>query len=216
MARVEWSHLPMLNKLYGKKLGMTRYFLQEGKSVPVTILQVGPCVVTQKKSVEKEGYNAVQIGYGPKKENRVNRPIKGHQKAAGKGYFAYLREVRVEDSAVFDLGQEIKSDIFSAGDIVTVIGSSKGRGFAGVMKRWGFGGGRKTHGSRSHRIPGSIGCSASPGRVQKGRKLPGQMGNERVTVKNLKIVDVRPEMDIVLVAGAVPGSKNGFVEICKA
>jgi len=206
----------MLNKLYGKKLGMTRYFLQEGKSVPVTILQVGPCVVTQKKSVEKEGYNAVQIGYGPKKENRVNRPIKGHQKAAGKGYFAYLREVRVEDSAVFDLGQEIKSDIFSAGDIVTVIGSSKGRGFAGVMKRWGFGGGRKTHGSRSHRIPGSIGCSASPGRVQKGRKLPGQMGNERVTVKNLKIVDVRPEMDIVLVAGAVPGSKNGFVEICKA
>lgn len=206
----------MLNKLYGKKLGMTRYFLQEGKSVPVTILQIGPCVVTQKKSVEKEGYNAVQIGYGPKKENRVNRPIKGHQKAAGKGCFTHLREVRVEDSAVFDLGQEIKSDIFSAGDIVTVIGSSKGRGFAGVMKRWGFGGGRKTHGSRAHRIPGSIGCSASPGRVQKGRKLPGQMGNQRVTVKNLKIVDVRPEMDIVLVAGAVPGSKNGFVEICKA
>lgn len=206
----------MLNKLYGKKLGMTRYFLQEGKSVPVTILQIGPCVVTQKKSVEKEGYNAVQIGYGPKKENRVNRPIKGHQKAAGKGFFTHLREVRVEDSAAFDLGQEIKSDIFSAGDIVTVIGSSKGRGFAGVMKRWGFGGGRKTHGSRAHRIPGSIGCSASPGRVQKGRKLPGQMGNQRVTVKNLKIVDVRPEMDIVLVAGAVPGSKNGFVEICKA
>ena len=205
----------MVKTLFGKKVGMTRYFLDEGKSVPVTVVKVGPCVVLQKKSLEKEGYNAIQIGFEPQKENRVNKPLKGHFDAAGAGYFVHLHEIGVDDPELFELGQEIKSDVFSVGDVVNVIGTSKGRGFSGVMKRWGFRGGRKTHGSRSHRIPGSIGCSATPGRVLKGKKMPGRMGQQRVTVKNLKIVDVRPEMDVVLIRGAVPGSANSLVEISK-
>lgn len=206
----------MVNKLIGKKLGMTRIFLDEGKSVPVTVLQIGPCIVTQKKTHDKDGYNAIQVGYGPRKDSRVNKPLKGHLNAAAKGCFVHLKEIRVENPEEFDLGNEIKSDIFSAGEMIHVRGLSKGRGFSGVVRRWGFGGGKKTHGSRSHRIPGSIGCSASPGRVQKGKKLPGRMGMQNVTVKNLQIVDVRPEMDIVLVKGAVPGSCNSLIEIIKA
>jgi large subunit ribosomal protein L3 len=166
----------MVNKLFGKKLGMTRYFLDEGKSVPVSVLKLGPCVVIQKKTNTKEGYNAIQVGFGTQKESRVNKARLGHFKSAGEGCFAHLREIEVEDSDSFELGQEIKSDVFNVGDVVHVSGISKGRGFAGVMKRWGFSGGRKTHGSRSHRIPGSIGCSATPGRVNKGKKLPRQDG----------------------------------------
>jgi len=206
----------MVEKLIGKKLGMTRYFLEDGRSVPVTVLQVGPCVVIQKKTVGREGYNAVQVGYEKQKETRVNKPLQGHFRQAGAGYFKHLREIRVDDPDSFELGQEIKSDVFSIGDRVHVSGISKGSGFSGVLKRWGFSGGRKTHGSRSHRVPGSIGCSAPPGRVLKGKKLPGRMGDQRVTVKNLRIVDLRPEMDLVIVKGAVPGSKNGLVEISKA
>ena len=206
----------MVKKLFGKKLGMTRHFLEEGRSVPVTVLKIGPCFVVQKKTVEKDGYNAIQVGYEPQKENRINKPLRGHLKAAGKRYFTHLKEIRVNDPETFELGQEIKSDIFGVNELVHVSGTSKGRGFSGVIKRWGFSGGRKTHGSRSHRIPGSIGCSATPGRVQKGKKLPGRMGCQRVTIKNLKIVDIRPEMDVVLVEGAVPGIPNGLVEICKA
>jgi len=205
----------MVNKLFGRKLGMTRVFLEGGKRVPVTVLRVGPCVVIQKKTREKDGYDAIQVGCEPRKETRVKKPLTGHFKAAGKGCFAHLREICVEDTDNFELGHEIKSDIFEVGDLVHVSGISKGRGFSGVMKRWGFSGGKKTHGSRSHRIPGSIGCSATPGRVQKGKKLPGRMGNQRVTMKNLEVVDVRPEMDVVLIKGAVPGSRNSFVEICK-
>ena len=205
----------MVKKLYGKKLGMTRYFLEEGKSIPVTVLEVGPCVVLKKKTLEKEGYNAIQVGFGHQKENRVKKPLLGHFKSAGTGCFSHVKEIRVEDPENFDIGQEIKSDIFQVGDIVNVSGTSKGRGFSGVLKRWGFSGGKKTHGSRSHRIPGSIGSSAMPARVHKGKKLPGRMGFERVTIKNLKVVDIRPEADAVLVKGAVPGSRNGLVEICK-
>ena len=205
----------MVNKLIGKKLGMTRVFLDEGKSIPVTVLKVGPCVVLQKKTREKDGYDAIQVGYEPRKETRVNKPLKGHFEAAAKGCFAHLKEIRVEDTEQFELGNEIKSDVFQAGDRIQISGLSKGRGFSGVMKRWGFAGGRKTHGSRSHRVPGSIGCSASPGRVTKGKKLPGRMGNQRVTIKNLRVVDVRPEMDVVLVKGAVPGSNNSLIEISK-
>ncbi|MCD6297684.1 MAG: 50S ribosomal protein L3 [Deltaproteobacteria bacterium] len=205
----------MVKKLFGRKLGMTQHFLEEGKSVPVTVLKIGPCVVTQKKTVEKEGYNAIQVGYEPKKESRINKPLRGHFRASGERYFAHLNEIRIDDPETFDLGQEIKSDIFNVNDIVHVIGISKGRGFSGVIKRWGFSGGRKTHGSRSHRIPGSIGCSATPGRVLKGKKMPGRMGCHRVTIKNLKVVGVRPEMDVVLVRGAVPGSSNGLIEITK-
>ena len=206
----------MVEKLFGRKLGMTRYFLEEGRAEAVTVLKIGPCVVVQKKSADKEGYNAIQVGFEPQKESRVNKPLKGHFKAAGVGPFKFLREIKVDDPEAFELGQELKADIFQIGDLVHVSGHSKGRGFSGVMKRWGFSGGRKTHGSRSHRIPGSIGCSATPGRVIKGKKLPGHYGNQRVTVKNLKVVDVRPELDVVVVKGAVPGSKNSFVEIWKA
>lgn len=206
----------MIKKIFGKKVGMTSFFLEEGKSVPVTVLKIGPCVVVQKKTREKEGYNAVQLGYGPKKEARVNKPLRGHFKTVGDRCFSQLREVRVEDPEDFQLGDEIRSDIFTVGESVDVRGLSKGRGFSGVMKRWGFSGGKATHGSRSHRIPGSIGACATPGRVQKGRKMPGRMGNQNVTVKNLKVVDVRPEMDLVLVKGAVPGAANSFLEIRKA
>jgi len=205
----------MVKKLIGKKLGMIQHFLEKGESVPVTVLQVGPCVVVQKKTREKEGYNAIQVGYGLKNERRVNKPMKGHFKASGGRYFSCLREIGIEDPASFELGQELTADIFSAGDVVNVSGVSKGRGFAGVMKRWGFAGGRKTHGSRSHRVPGSMGSSATPGRVQKGKKLPGRMGHQNVIVKNLFVVDVRPEADVILVKGAVPGSRNSIVEISK-
>ncbi len=203
----------MVDRILGKKLGMTRYFLDEGRSVPVTILQVGPCVVVQKKTLAKEGYNAIQIGFEPQSENRTNKPRRGHFKRAGTGIFRHLREVPVSDPETFELGQEIRSDFFRVGDRVQVSGLSRGRGFAGVLKRWGFSGGKNTHGCRSHRVPGSIGCNTSPGRVVKGKKMPGRMGNARVTVKNLKVVDVRPEMDLVLIRGAVPGSPNGLVEI---
>ncbi len=206
----------MVKRLFGKKLGMMRYFIDEGKSVPVTVLKIGPCVVIQKKNSEKDGYNAIQVGYNPKKNGRVNKPLQGHFRHVGGRCFAHLKEIHVDDPDAFELGQEIKSDIFSVGDLVHVRGISKGRGFTGVIKRWGFSGGRKTHGSRSHRIPGSIGCSATPGRVQKGKKLPGRMGCQHVTIKNLRVVDIRPEMDVVLVSGAVPGSSEGLVEISKA
>ena len=205
----------MVKKLFGKKIGMTTYFLEQGRSAPVSVIKIEPCVVTQKKTLEKEGYNAIQVGFEPQKKERLTKPLRGHFEASGDGYFSYLREIRVDTPDTFELGQEIKADIFNSGDLVNVIGISKGRGFAGVMKRWGFAGGRKTHGSRSHRIPGSIGCSATPGRVLKGRKLPGRKGYQRVTVKNLKVLDVRPELDIVLIEGAVPGSRNSLVEICK-
>jgi len=205
----------MVNKLFGKRLGMTRYFLEGGISVPVTVLEVGPCVVVQKKTLEKEGYNAIQVGFFPQKEARVNKPLQGHFSAAGVGCYTHLKEILVDNPEEFELGQEIKSDIFGIGEVVNVIGTSKGRGYSGVMKRWGFSGGRKTHGSRSHRIPGSIGCSATPGRVLKGKKMPGRKGFQQVTVKNLLVVDVRPEMDVILVRGAVPGSRNSLVEICK-
>jgi large subunit ribosomal protein L3 len=206
----------MGKKLYGKKLGMTRYFLDEGGSTPATIIKAGPCVVIQRKTVDKDGYEAIQVGFGPQKADRVNRPIRGHLKAAGEGVFRHLREIRVDDASQFEIGQEIGVDIFSIGDTVTVTGHSKGCGFAGVIKRWGFSGGNSTHGSRSHRVPGSIGMSATPGRVAKGKKMPGRMGNQKTTIKNLKVVDVRPDMGVIALKGAVPGSKNSILEISGA
>jgi len=205
----------MVDKLIGKKIGMTRYFIDEGNSLPVTIIKAGPCVVIQKKTQARDGYEAIQVGFEEQKEQRLNKPIKGHLKKAGDKFFSTLREIQVDDSSQFELGQEIRSDIFNIGEFVNVTGRSKGRGFSGVMKRWGFSGGRKTHGSRSHRVPGSIGMSATPGRVFKGKKLPGQKGNEKKTIKNLQVVDIRTDMDLVVLKGAVPGSRNGIVEIRK-
>ena len=205
----------MVDMIFGKKLGMTRYFLDEGECIPVTLVKVEPCVVIQKKTSDKDGYDAIQVGFEDQKESRLNKPLRGHFKVAGEKYFSHLREIKVSDANDFELGQEIKADIFQIGDSVKVSGKSKGRGFSGVMKRWGFSGGRKTHGSRSHRIPGSIGASATPGKVFKGKKMPGRMGYQRTTLKNLKVLDVRPEMNIIALKGTLPGSRNTIIEISK-
>jgi large subunit ribosomal protein L3 len=205
----------MVKTLFGKKMGMTRYFLEEGKSIPVTIVKLGPCVVVQKKTTDKDGYNAIQVGFEPQVEKRVNKPMKGHFKAAGERLFRHLREIRVDSTDAFELGQELGADLFAVGEKVAVRGRSKGRGFAGVVKRWGFSGGKDTHGCRAHRVPGSIGTNTTPGRVVKGRKLPGQMGFRHLTVRNLKVLDVRPEMNVIALVGAVPGTRNSVIEVTK-
>jgi large subunit ribosomal protein L3 len=202
--------------MLGKKVGMTRIYSEAGSAIAVTAIETGPCIVLQKKSVAKEGYNAIQIGFGSKKESRVSKPMAGHFKAAGKGGFSYLKEFLVDDVAQYELGQEIQAaDLFKVGDLVDVSGISKGRGFQGVIKRHGFKGGRKTHGSMFHRAPGSIGCSAYPSRVIKGKKLPGRMGNALITKKNVMVVDVRPESNVMLVKGSLPGAKQGVLQIYK-
>lgn len=206
----------MLNGLIGKKVGMTRLFLEEGKVVPVTLLLVGPCQVVQVKTPAKEKYSAVQLGWGPKKASRVNKPLTGHFKKAGLEPVRVLREFRVEDIESFSVGQEFKADLFAAGDKVKVTGTSKGRGFTGVVKRHNFSGGRNTHGCTTHDAPGSIGASADPSRVMKGRRMPGQYGNQRSQASNLKVVDVRPEQNLVIVKGAVPGPNGGIVIVEKA
>ena len=205
----------MVNALIGKKLGMSQLFSSDGEVTPVTVIQAGPCTITQIKSAENDGYNALQLGFGRKRPQRTTKPLLGHFTKSGKGPFATLREVRVDDVADFELGQEISADIFQIGEMVHVVGTSKGKGFAGTIKRWNFSRGPMSHGGMNKRPPGSIGCSASPSRVIKGRKMPGQMGNRRVTVKGLKVVDIRPEQDIILIRGAVPGGRNGFVVIKK-
>jgi large subunit ribosomal protein L3 len=206
----------MVNALIGKKLGMSQLFSPDGEVTPVTVIQVGPCTVTQIKSVDSDGYNAVQLGFGEKKPQRTKKPLLGHFKKSGKGPFAVLREVRVDDVGEFELGQEVSADIFQVGELVHVIGRSKGKGFAGTIKRWNFSRGPMSHGGMNKRAPGSIGCSATPARVVKGRKMPGQMGNRRETVKGLMVVDVRPEENIILIRGAVPGGRNGVVFIKKS
>jgi large subunit ribosomal protein L3 len=202
----------MKKGLLGKKLGMTQIFSDEG-AIPVTVIEAGPCVVIQKKSAGKDGYEAIQVGFGRKRPKNVTKPLQGHYKKADKGLFRFLKELRVESSDQYELGSELTADLFEVGDYVDITGTSKGRGFAGVIKRHGFGGGRATHGSMFHRAPGSIGASADPARVLKGRKLPGHMGDHRVTVQNLTVLGIRPEMNIILVKGAVPGSNNGIVLI---
>jgi large subunit ribosomal protein L3 len=206
----------MVNALIGKKLGMSQLFSPDGEVTPVTVIQAGPCTVTQIKSVDRDGYNAVQLGFGEKKPQRTKKPSLGHFKKSGKGPFAVLREVRVADVGEFELGQEVSADIFQVGELVHVAGRSKGKGFAGTIKRWNFSRGPMSHGGMNKRPPGSIGCSASPSRVIKGRKMPGQMGNRRTTVKGLMVVDVRPEENIILIRGAVPGGRNGVVFIKKS
>lgn len=205
----------MIQGILGKKLGMSQIFAMDGRRIPVTVVEAGPCVVVQKKTVASDGYNALQVGFAPRAAHRVNRPAMGHFKMAGKGAFAYLREFRVENVDDFNIGDEIKCEVFAAGDVVDVTGTSKGKGFQGVIKRWNFSGGRSSHGSKFHRGPGSIGCSAWPSRVFKGKKMAGQMGNARVTTQNLEIVDVRPEQNLILVKGAIPGAKNSLVTIRK-
>ncbi len=199
--------------LIGRKLGMTQLFWEDGSRIPVTVIEAGPCFVIQRKTKEKDGYNAIQIGFEPAKEKRVTKPRRGHMKKAGQGYFRVLREFHVDEPQGFEIGQELKSDIFEIGEYVDVIGTTKGRGFAGVVKRHGFHGGRASHGSMFHRAPGSIGASADPSRVFKGTRLPGRMGNERKTVQNLMVLGVQPERNLLIVHGAVPGHRNGIVMV---
>ena len=205
----------MTKGLIGKKLGMTQIFSDEGVSVPVTVIEVEPSVVIQKKTRETDGYDAVQLGYGRIKQRNVTKALQGHFKKADKGLFRVLREFKMDPESC-ELGQELNAEMFAPGDYVDVVGTTKGKGFAGVIKRHGFRGGRATHGSMFHRAPGSIGASADPSRVFKGTKLPGHMGCERKTAQNLLVWAVRPDMNVILVRGAVPGSKNGFVLIKQA
>ncbi len=205
----------MTKGLIGKKLGMTQVFSDEGISVPVTVIEVEPSVIIQKKTKETDGYDALQLGYGRIKQKNVTKALQGHFKKADKGLFRVLREfsLDLEDG---EPGRELTAEVFEAGDYVDIVGTTKGKGFAGVVKRHGFRGGRATHGSMFHRAPGSIGASADPSRVFKGTRLPGRMGNERKTIQNLQVWAVRPDMNVILVKGAVPGCKNGFVLIKQA
>jgi large subunit ribosomal protein L3 len=205
----------MSKGLIGKKLGMTSVFTPDGRYIPVTVVLAGPCVITQVKNQTKDGYNALQLGFGEKRASRTTKPLQGHFKKSGGSCFAYLHEVEVENPDDFSAGSAIGLDLFKVGERVDVVGTTKGRGFAGVMKRHGFGGGRKTHGSKCHRIPGSIGCSAWPSKVIKGKKLPGHYGVERKTVRNLEIVDIRPDENLILIKGAIPGHRQAMVEIKK-
>lgn len=204
----------MINGLLGKKIGMTQMYAADGQRIAVTAIEVGPCVVLQKKTAETDGYTAAQVGFQPLRADRVNQPEMGHFKKAGKGAFAHVREFTITDDNC-SVGDEFTCEMFAVGDRIDITGTSKGKGFQGVIKRWGFSGGRSTHGSTFHRAPGSIGQSAWPSKVFKGKKMPGQMGNARVTTHNLVVVDVRPEQNLVLVQGAVPGPKNGIVAIRK-
>jgi large subunit ribosomal protein L3 len=202
--------------LLGRKLGMSSLFSPEGERVPVTVLEVGPCVVTQIKTRATDGYDALQVGFLEKRPSRVKKPLQGHFKKSGGQGYAMITEFAVDEPSEHALGDSLTVDnVFQVGELVDVSGVSKGRGFTGVTKRWGFSGGGATHGSMFHRAPGSIGASATPSRVAKGRKLPGQHGNRRVTVKNLQVVDIRPEQNLMILKGAVPGSTSGFIEVRK-
>lgn len=207
----------MMKGILGKKVGMTQIFDDNGVVIPVTLIEAGPCYVTQKKTQDVDGYNAVQLGFGDVKENGVNKPMNGHFKKANAPAVKYLREFKVSDPGEFEEGQKIDVSIFKVGDKVDVTGTSKGKGFAGVVKRHGFRGGPKTHGQSDRwRAPGSIGAGSTPGRVIKGMRMPGRMGNERVTVQNLRVALVDPEKNILAVRGAVPGGKNGLIIISEA
>ncbi|HEU4342975.1 MAG TPA: 50S ribosomal protein L3 [Candidatus Binatia bacterium] len=204
--------------LIGKKLGMTQIYNAEGNVVPVTVIQTGPCVVVQKKEMSKDGYDALQVGFGSKKSQRINKPAQGHMAKAGKGGFETLREFRVDDVSLYQVGQEIKAvDLFKPGDRIDVAGTSKGHGFTGVIKRWSFGGFPGSHGTHEYfRHGGSIGNRSFPGRVRKGKKMAGHWGNERVSIQNLEVVEVRSEGNLMLVKGAVPGAKHGVVIVRRA
>lgn len=204
--------------LIGKKVGITQVFAADGSVVAVTVIQTGPCVVVRKKEAANDGYNALQVGFEEKKMQRVNKPDRGQMAKAGKGAFRVLREFRSADVARYEVGQEIKvSDLFKAGDRVDVTGTSKGRGFAGVIKRWRFGGFPGSHGTHEYfRHGGSIGNRSFPGRVFKGKKMAGHWGNERVSVQNLEVVQVRPETNLLLVKGSVPGPRRGVLLIHRA
>ena len=207
----------MKNGLIGKKIGMTQIFQENGTVVPVTVLEVGPCTVITKKTVETDGYEAVQLGFGDIKLNRVNKPLKGYFAKANVAPKKYLKEFKLDDYASLNVGDVLKADVFSAGDKVDVSGTGKGKGYAGAIKRWGFGRLKETHGSGPVvRHQGSMGACSDPSRVFKGKKMPGHLGAEKVTVQNLEVVRVNAENNLIAVKGAVPGAKGSVIVIGSA
>ena len=199
--------------LIGRKIGMMQYYNAEGNVIPVTVVETGPCVVVQKKDAATDGYTALQVGFGSKKAQRVNKATQGHMAKAGKGAFQVLREFRLDDVSQYEVGQEIKAtDLFKIGDLIDVSGISKGHGYTGVIKRWSFAGFPGSHGTHEYfRHGGSIGNRSYPGRVRKGKKMAGHWGNEQISTQNLLVVDIRAEENLMFVRGAVPGSKQGVV-----
>jgi len=207
----------MLEGIIGKKVGMTQTFGDRGNVVHVTIITAGPCTIIQRKTKEKDGYVAVQVGFHDEgKVKHVNKPLEGHFNKAGVSPVKFIREFPIDDKSEVKVGDQFFVDMFSVGEKVDVIGTSKGKGFAGVIKRWGFSGGKATHGSMFHRKPGSIGASAYPSRVMKGKKLPGQLGNKRVGVKNLTVIETDKGKNLLVVQGAVPGAAGGYLLIKKS
>lgn len=203
-----------MKSIIGKKIGMTQIFDENGVMIPVTVVEAGPVVVTQIKTEETDGYNAVQVGFGEVKEKHVNKPLKGHFVKAGVALKKHVRELRPEDGVEnYSLAQEIKVDIFEVGEKIDVTGISKGKGFQGSIKRHGQSRGPETHGSHYHRAPGSMGSASDPSKVRKGKKLPGHMGHTRVTIQNLEVARVDAEKNLILIKGAVPGPKKGLVVI---
>lgn len=203
----------MKKAILGKKIGMTQIFDQNGKVVPVTVVEAGPCVVVQKKTVEKDGYEAIQVGFGDVREKLVNKPMKGHFAKAGVALKRRLKEFRLEDVSAYEVGQEIKADLFQVGEKIDVSGISKGKGFQGTIKRWNGHRGPMTHGSKFHRSVGSMGASSDPSRTFKNKKMPGHMGAENTTVLNLEVVKVMPEKNLILIKGGIPGPNKGTVVI---
>lgn len=205
-----------MKAILGEKIGMTQIFAEDGRVVPVTVVKAGPCVIVQKKTVETNGYNAVQVGFGKVKEKNVIKPKKGHFAKVKAAPTRYLREFRTDEAEGLEAGSEIKVDVFEAGEKIDVSGISKGKGFLGVIARWGQHRGPMSHGSRYHRRPGSMGACASPAKVMKGKRLPGRGGFDKVTVQNLEVVKVDADKNLLLIKGAVPGAKGGLVTIRKS
>ena len=203
-----------MNKgLIGKKLGMTQIFDEQGKVIPVTVIEAGPCVVAQVKTVETDGYNAIQLGFGDVKESKVNKPEKGHFAKSKLTPKKHLREFRLDSVENINVGDELKADTFTAGDQLDIQGTSKGKGFQGVIKRHGQSRGPMGHGSMYHRRPGSMGPTSTPGRVFKGKKLPGHMGSQTITIQNLEVVRVDLDKNVILVKGSVPGAKGAILKL---
>ena len=203
----------MKKAILGKKIGMTQFFRADGTMIPVTVIEAGPCPVVQKKTVANEGYDSVQLGFAELRDKLANKPRKGHFAKANVKAMRYLREFRLDDAASYEVGQILKADVFAEGDKVDVSGTSKGHGFAGVVKRHNQGRGRMTHGSHFHRAPGSMSACSDPSRVFKTKNLPGHMGSEHITVQNLEVVRVDAERNLLLIKGAVPGAKGGLVTV---
>jgi large subunit ribosomal protein L3 len=206
--------MPNSMGILGKKIGMTRVYSELGQATPVTVVEAGPCKVLQVKNEATDGYNAIQVGFSEKKASRINKAAAGHFKKSDSQGFYFIREFRVSNPDEYLVGQDITLDtVLKVGDLVDIQGVSKGKGFQGVIKRYGFAGGGAGHGSNFHRAPGSIGCSASPGRVFKGKKMPGRMGNDTVLRKNVIVIDVRSDENVVLLKGPLPGAQNGLLKI---